>query len=101
MYSETAESIESIRYTAIFLPSRSFQKDRLDELLELELRVREKIARAARSVGLENEVISNADTLGQNFADRREEIEALRAEETEYLKQGGSGAAAFSSEEFR
>lgn len=83
-------------YTHSFFP-----EDRLDDLLNLEFRVREKLTQAARSIGLDSEIFPGSATLEQNFADRREDIEAIRREEEEALEQGGTDAAAYSGEEFR
>lgn len=77
-----------------------FPEERLDELLQLELRIRKKLTQAARAVGLESEVIPNSEKVEQNFADKRENIEALMAEDEEVLKQKEE-AAAFSGEELR
>ena len=76
-----------------------FPEERLDELLELELRIRKKLTQAARSVGLESEVIPEAEKMEKNFADRREDIEALRSEDDDIFKK--KDAAAYSGEEFR
>jgi superfamily II DNA/RNA helicase len=77
-----------------------FPEDRVDDLLTLENRVRKKISRAARSVGLENEVIPESDTVEQNFAEKREEIEKIREEQEEaYEKEEDS--ATYSGEEYR
>jgi len=83
-------------YTYSFFP-----EDRLDDLLDLEFRVREKLTQAARSIGLDSEIFPESTTLEQNYADRREDIEAIRNEEEEALEQGGGDAAAYSGEEFR
>ena len=89
-------STHSEIYTHSFFP-----EDRLDDLLDLEFRVREKLTQAAQSIGLDSEIFPGSATLEQNFADRREDIEAIRREEEEVLEQSGTGAAAYSGEEFR
>ncbi len=78
-----------------------FPDDRLDELLQLEHRVRQKLTQAARAVGIDNEVIPGMETLSQNFADRVEDIESLHNENPELLERGGTDAAAYSGEEYR
>lgn len=79
-----------------FFPAR-----KLDELLELELRVRHKLAQAAATVGLESEVIPGSETVDRNFADTREQIEALRREEGDLLETAGEDPGAHSAEEYR
>ncbi|WP_049998788.1 SNF2-related protein [Halococcus sediminicola] len=78
-----------------------FPEDRLDDLLKLEFRVREKLTQAAHSIGLDSEIFPESTTLEQNYADKREDIESIRQEKQEAVEQGGSGAAAYSGEEFR
>lgn len=81
---------------------RCFFPDRhLDELLDLELRVRRKLAQAAASIGLESEVIPGAATADINFSETRNQIEALRREEEGLLESGGEAANAHSGEEYR
>lgn len=78
-----------------------FPEDRLNDLLQLEHTVRQKLTQTARAIGLENEVIPDTETLEKNFADRREEIEELYEEETDILSEGGRESAAYSGEEYR
>jgi hypothetical protein len=78
-----------------------FPEDQIDELLALEERIRVKLAWVAKSIGLENEVIPDAETMRQNFADTKEDIEAIREEDKAFFEEGGSKAAAFSGEELR
>lgn len=82
-------------------PYTFFPEDRLNELLELEGRVRQKLTQAAHAVGLDNEVIPGMETVEQNFADREKDIKALKEEDAEVYEQGGRRAAAFSGEEYR
>lgn len=78
-----------------------FPAERLDELLNLELRVRQKLAQAAATVGLSSEVIPDARTAERNFSETREQIEALRREDEELFESGGEKAGAHSAEEYR
>ena len=55
-----------------------FPDKRLDDLLELENRIRRKLAKAAATVGVEHEVIPGAATSEIVFAETREEMERLR-----------------------
>ena len=62
---------------------RCFFPDReLDALLALEERIRAKLAQAAASIGVESEVIPDGAVSNQVFTETREQIEALRREDT-------------------
>ena len=78
-----------------------FPENRLDQLLQLERRIMRKLAQTARSIGLETEVFPDAETVDQNFADRIEQIEALRQEDKNLLKYGGTVTTTFTGEEYR
>jgi hypothetical protein len=82
-------------------PITFFPEDRLDDLLELEHRVRQKLTQAARSIGVTGGVIPDMETLNQNFAEKVEDIESIRNEESDLYEQGGKDAAAYSGEEYR
>lgn len=82
-------------------PFSFFPEDRLDDLLELEHRVREKLTQAARSIGVSGGVIPDMETLNQNFAEKVEEIDSIQQEESDFYEQGGAEAAAYSGEEYR
>ncbi|MCQ4333630.1 hypothetical protein KM295_09105 [Natronomonas sp. F2-12] len=82
-------------------PITFFPEDRLDDLLELEHRVRQKLTQAARSIGVSGGVIPEMETLNQNFAERVEDIGAIQEEDTEFYEEGGGTAAAYSGEEYR
>jgi len=87
-------------YSEVFI--RCFFPDRqLDALLELEARVRRKLAQAAASVGVESEVIPGAATSEVVFAETRKEIEALRKERGEIFENAGEDPCAHSGEEYR
>jgi translation initiation factor 2 beta subunit (eIF-2beta)/eIF-5 len=87
-------------YTQVFI--RCFFPDvQLDALLELEARVRRKLAQAAASVGVESEVIPGAATSEVVFAETRKEIEALRQENGEIFENAGEDPCAHSGEEYR
>jgi hypothetical protein len=70
-------------------------------LLELETRIRRKLAQAAASVGVEQEVIPGAATSERVFAETREEIEALRRERADLFETAGEDPNAHSGEEYR
>jgi len=82
-------------------PFSFFPEDRLDELLELEHRVRRKLTQAARSIGVSGGVIPDMETLNQNFAEKVEEIDSIQKEDSDFYEQGGAEAAAYSGEEYR
>lgn len=78
-----------------------FPDERLNELLELEERVRMKLAQAAASVGVETPPVPGAPTGERVFADTREEIERLQREEATLLETAGEDPSAYSGEEYR
>lgn len=78
-----------------------FPDVRLDELLELENRVRRKLAQAAASIGVESEVIPGGATSEVVFAQTREEIEKLENEDAGILETAGEDPSAHSGEEYR
>jgi hypothetical protein len=87
-------------YKDVFI--RCFFPDRrLDELLVLESRIRRKLAQAAASVGVEQEVIPGAATSDIVFSETRTEIEALRREKTELFENAGEDPRGHSGEEYR
>jgi len=78
-----------------------FPDVRLEALLLLETKIRNKLAQAAASVGVENEVIPGAVTNEVVFADERAEIERLRREDATILINGGEDPSAHTGEEYR
>jgi len=78
-----------------------FPDARMEALLDLEDRIRRKVAQAAATVGIEHEVIPGAATSEIVFAETREEIEKLRQENPELLETGGEMAGAQSGEAYR
>lgn len=83
-------------FVRVFFPAQQ-----LDQLLNLELRVRHKLAQAAATVGISSEVIPESETAERNFAETREQIEALRREEEGLLETAGEKPGAYSAEEYR
>ncbi len=83
-------------YLSCFFPDR-----RLEELLALEARIRRKLAQAAATVGVEQEVIPGAATSEIVFAETREEIERLRREDPTIFENAGEDPSAHSGEEYR
>jgi len=81
---------------------RTFFPDaQLDALLNLEARVRRKLAQAAASVGVEEAPIEQGATGEQSFAETREEIEKLHREDASIYEAGGTEGAAQTGEEYR
>lgn len=78
-----------------------FPEKRLDAILELEGRIRYKLAQAAASIGVESEVIPGSDTSEIVFAETREEIERLSKNDPTLLKNAGEDPHAHSGEEYR
>ena len=88
------------RHREVFL--RTFFPDRqLDDLLNLEERVRRKLAQAAASVGVEDAPIERGTTGEQTFTETREEILRLHHEDATIYEQGGTEGAAQTGEEYR
>ncbi|MFC6938930.1 helicase-related protein [Salinirubellus sp. GCM10025818] len=82
-------------------PHCIFPEDRLDDLLGLEHRVRQKLTQAARTIGEEGGIFPDMETVDRNYADKRGDIEAIRNEQEGAYEQGGREAAAYSGEEYR
>ena len=78
-----------------------FPDEHLDRLLELEDRVRHKLAQAAASVGVEVTPIEGGAESEVNFSQTREEIERLRREDPSLYERGGTRSSAQSGEEYR
>jgi hypothetical protein len=73
----------------------------LDSLLDLEGRVRRKLALAAASVGVAQTPIQDGAQTDLSFAETREEIEKIESEKTEIFEKGGTESAAQTGEEYR
>ena len=86
-------------YKQVFLRT-VFPVDRLDRLLNLEQRILKKLAMAAASVGVEPP-IEDAAHGTQVFADTREEIEKLMAEDNSLFEHGVTASATQTGEEYR
>lgn len=67
----------------------------------MEVRIRHKVPQAAATVGIEHEVIPGAATSDMVFAETREEIEKLRAENPELFETGGEAPGVQSGEAYR
>ncbi|MDE0107266.1 MAG: helicase-related protein [Bryobacterales bacterium] len=77
-----------------------FPADRLDDLLNLESRILNKLAMAAASVGVDAPIQGAAQGT-QVFTETREEIEKLLSEDASLFERGGTPSAAQSGEEYR
>jgi superfamily II DNA/RNA helicase len=78
-----------------------FPEKRLEDLLELEGRIRRKLAQAAASVGVEEPPVPGAPVGRQVFTETREQIESLLREDPTLLVTAGEGPWAYSGEEYR
>jgi hypothetical protein len=78
-----------------------FPDTRLDQLLDLEDRIRRKLAQAAASVGLDDEVIPGVTVTERVFSDTLVEIEKLRGGDASIFETAGEDPAAHSGEEYR
>jgi hypothetical protein len=78
-----------------------FPDQQLDSLLNLDERIRRKLAQAAASIGVETSPIETGPTGGQSFAETREEIEKLLKEDPALFERGGTRAASQTGEEYR
>jgi len=88
------------KHERVFL--RTFFPDRqLDALLNLEERVRRKLAQAAASVGVEVAPIERGAEGQQSFTEAREEIERLQRGDASIYEAGGTQSAAQTGEEYR
>lgn len=83
-------------YLRTYFPDRQ-----LDALLQLEGRVRSKLAQAAASIGVESPPIEHGSMGLQSFAETREEIEKLKRGDPSLYEAGGTASAAQSGEEYR
>ena len=77
-----------------------FPDERLDDLLNLEERLRRKIAQAAATVGV-GRILPDQASTDINFTETREEIERLRNSDASLFERGGTARGALSGEEYR
>ncbi|MBS1263252.1 MAG: RNA polymerase-associated protein RapA [Methanonatronarchaeales archaeon] len=82
-------------------PTTFFPEERLDDLLELESRVRRKLTQAARSIGVSGEVFPDMESLQQSFREKLQDIGSIKDEKKDFFEKGGRTAAAYSGEEYR
>ncbi|MDQ7014132.1 MAG: helicase-related protein [Planctomycetota bacterium] len=78
-----------------------FPDEQLNILLDLERRVRQKLAQAAASVGVEVTPIEHGAQSDRSFAETRKEIEKLREGDAGIYERGGTVSAAQTGEEYR
>jgi superfamily II DNA or RNA helicase len=82
-------------YLRCFFPSED-----LDALLGLEAALQRKIAQAAKSIGVEGEIVPGSKASDQVFAHTKEQIDALLREDATLFEQA-EDTGALSGEEFR
>ena len=78
-----------------------FPAEELEKLLDLDERIRRKLAQAAASVGVETPPIEHSPQADRSFAESRREMERILKEDPGLLEEGGRPSAALSSEEYR
>ena len=78
-----------------------FPDQQLDRLLDLEQRIRRKLAQAAASIGLDQAVIPGATTSEHVFSDAIEDIKAIQREDATIFETAGEDVNAHSGEEYR
>lgn len=77
-----------------------FPNQQLDALLNLEATLQRKITQAAKSIGVEGEIVPGSKASEQIFTHTKERIEQLRLEDASLFEDGLEGGA-LSGEEFR
>lgn len=77
-----------------------FPSQEVDALLNLEATLQRKITQAAKSIGVEGEIVPGSKASEQIFAHTKEHIDQLRREDAS-LFEDGMDAGALSGEEFR
>jgi hypothetical protein len=78
-----------------------FPAEELKKLLDLDERIRRKLAQAAATVGIETPPIERSPQADRSFAESRREIERILQEKPDLLEEGARPSAALSSEEYR
>lgn len=78
-----------------------FPDEELERLLQLELRIRVKLAQAKASIGLDDEVIPGVKAAERNFEDAIREIGKIQEGDAALFEQGGEDPHAHSGEEYR
>ena len=78
-----------------------FPDEALDSLLNLEGRVRRKLALAAASIGLADAPIQDGAQADLSFSETRNEIEKIEREDADIFEKGGTQSAAQTGEEYR
>lgn len=78
-----------------------FPDQQLDDLLDLERRIRVKLAQAAASIGLDQQVIPGMEPTSHVFVDDADAIRKLREEDASIFERGGEDPHAHSGEEYR
>lgn len=78
-----------------------FPDRQLEDLLQLEDRIRRKLAQAAAAVGLDSEVLPGIEAVDTNFADDMEEIRRLRGGDATIFELAGEDPQGHSGEEYR
>ncbi len=78
-----------------------FPDRQLEDMLALEARIRRKLAQAAASIGIEQEVIPGIEAVDRSFSDNLAELARLRRGDAALLETAGEDVNAHSGEEYR
>ena len=78
-----------------------FPDSRLDELLKLEYRIRNKLAQAAASIGIEDAPIVDGIETETAFSDTFEDIQGIYDEKSTFFEDGGGESATQTGEIYR
>ena len=80
---------------------RCLMDDELDRFLQLEERLMTKVTKAAKSIGVEGEILPGSMISDHGFEDTKAEIERLRDEDAELFETAGERGSALSAEYYR
>ena len=78
-----------------------FPDRQLEDLLDLEDRIRRKLAQVAASIGLDSEILPGVETVDHNFADDVEQIRKLQQGDATLFELAGEDPSAHTGEEYR
>jgi hypothetical protein len=80
---------------------RCMLDERLDDLLDLDRTLRNKVKKAAASIGVSDEILPGSKTSEIVFDDDREEIRRIQQEDASLFESGGERGDARSAEQYR
>jgi hypothetical protein len=90
------------RHREVYLHTLLAKKGDLDDALELEARLRQKIAAANASIGMESKVLAALEAESRAYADLKEFTDRLAEGDVTLLEEGEGGeSGSFAGEEYR